>query len=79
MEGLANISAPGVYFAPDTRVSEPAFRTGVPVFIGRASSGAMNAPHWISHPGQLAAVLGPTPTGHLQTAVTGFFKNGGKR
>ncbi len=70
--------APGVY-REDVFPAQPSvLPTGVPAFLGRTASGAVNQPVRLTRFSQLADLFGPPAAGRfLAAAVAGFFQNGG--
>src|SRR4051794_27198977 len=82
--GLSALRSPGVYYELfSEKKVQPAFRTGVPVFVGFAKRGHHNvqdvpAVYHLDRWPQLHHFLEPLPGGYLGYAVRGFFENGGE-
>src|SRR5688572_26877323 len=75
---MSDYQAPGVYLEEVLALPEPAFLTGVPVFLGYAQQGTAGTPTQLSLWPQFAAIFGdPPPNSYLAYAVRGFFENGG--
>jgi uncharacterized protein len=79
----AAYGTPGVYY--ETRAKsrvQPAFRTGVPIFVGFAKpifmSGDQKGINRIERWEQFAQWYTPAPGSYLGYAVRGFFENGGE-
>ena len=79
----AAYGTPGVYY--ETRAKsrvQPAFRTGVPIFVGFAKpvfmSGDQKGINRIERWEQFAQWYTPAPGSYLSYAVHGFFENGGE-
>jgi uncharacterized protein len=68
--------APGVHTEDVFPPLPPTLPTGVPAFLGTATSGEPNVPVALTHWPRFAAVFG-AGTGYLGAAVAGFFGNGG--
>ena len=84
----AHPRAPGVYLEEVTLERAPAFRTGVPVFVGfvedTKQGKEQDADHRIdlytlTRWEQFEQVGRSVPGGFLEYAVRGFFENGGER
>jgi phage tail sheath protein FI len=69
-------AAPGVYQEDLFPPLVPSLAVGVPVFVGQASQGDVNAPQRLTLWTQFETAFG-TPAGNLGSAVRGFFENDG--
>ena len=75
---MLSYPTPDVYWQDVFPTPEPAFLTGVPVFLGYAQNGPINEPTPIYLWPQFEAIFGqPDPNGYLAYAVRGFFENEG--
>lgn len=75
---MLSYPTPDVYWQDVFPTPEPAFLTGVPVFLGYALSGPINEPTALYLWPQFEATFGqPHPSGYLSYAVRSFFENGG--
>jgi uncharacterized protein len=74
---MGGYSIPGVYREEIEAPRRPAFRTGVPAFIGYTSSGPSDPTPIFAWP-QFASTFGSNSAGHTAAAVRGFFQNGGE-
>jgi phage tail sheath protein FI len=75
---MLSYPVPDVYWQDVFPTPEPAFLTGVPVFLGHAMSGPINEPTALYLWPQFEATFGePHPAGYLSYAVRSFFENGG--
>ncbi len=71
-------AGPGVYREDVFPTPAPAFRTGIPVFLGYADGGP-ETPQRLTLWPQFAQTYGPpNPFGYLGEAVRGFFENDGR-
>jgi phage tail sheath protein FI len=69
---------PGLYRQDVFPAPAPGFQTGVPVFLGRTSTGTPYEPRRLTLWPQFAERFGaPHPGGYLAPAVRGFFENEG--
>lgn len=75
---MVDYKAPGVYRQDIFPPPEPSLLTGVPIFLGYAGQGPVNAPRRLTLWPQFEAQFGPAlADGYLAYAVRGFFENDG--
>jgi uncharacterized protein len=75
---MVEYRTPGVYRQDVLPPPEPSLLTGVPVFLGYADRGPLDAPRRLSLWPQFQAEFGPPRgDGYLAYAVRGFFENDG--
>jgi len=75
---MVEYRAPGVYRQDVLPPPEPSLLTGVPIFLGYADRGPLDAPRRLSLWPQFQAEFGPArDNGYLAYAVRGFFENDG--
>jgi phage tail sheath protein FI len=71
-------TTPGVYKEEIFLLPAVELRTGVPVFLGFAEKGPVNAPQRLTLSNEFEPYFGkPLPHSYLTYAVRGFFQNGG--
>lgn len=76
---LTNDRIPGVYLEDVFQTPEPELRTGVPAFLGLATTGSFNTPQLLTLWPQFEQHFGrPQSDSYLGYAVRGFFENGGQ-
>jgi phage tail sheath protein FI len=84
MSQSTRFDTPGVHIEEAFAAPEPAFATGVPIFVGYAAAGPIDEPimvylwsDFVSRYGAAAAITGTTGSA-LAGAVHGYFENGGR-